>query len=426
MRALFTTLAKESHLHNLVPLASALRTAGHEVVVASQPELAASISRSGLTAVPVGKPLHIQRLARRTPRSAMLNGGTAMINETRPERLTPEYVHDLLRTSASFYEVMADRVMTDDLVDFARSWQPDLVVWDAMTYSGPVAAQAVGAAHARILFGLDHWGRIREIFHRQAADPTGPRLPDPLRHWLSGKLAPYGTGFDEETVTGQLTIDPMPPWMRYPVNLPTLPLRHIPYNGPAVIPNWLRHPPTRPRVCLTLGISLRGMLDGRMSLTDLLDAVADMEVEVVATLDAEQLAEVRVPPNVRAVDFVPLNALLPSCSAVVHHGGGMTRGNAMALGIPQLIVPNWLWDEEEFARRLADRGAALMLTTEELTPERLRKDLERLLEDPSFGEAAARVRRDVNSVPCPNAVVPTLEDFVSRHGRGATENRRPR
>jgi len=36
-----------------------------------------------------------------------------------------------------------------------------------------------------------------------------------------------------------------------------------------------------------------------------------------------------VPGNVRLVEFVPLNALLPTCSAVIHHGGPQTVAAAL-------------------------------------------------------------------------------------------------
>ena len=44
MRVLVTTAAEKPHFLGLVPLAWALRSAGHEVVVASQPELAGAVS----------------------------------------------------------------------------------------------------------------------------------------------------------------------------------------------------------------------------------------------------------------------------------------------------------------------------------------------------------------------------------------------
>uniref|UniRef100_J1RV42 Protein IroB n=1 Tax=Streptomyces auratus AGR0001 TaxID=1160718 RepID=J1RV42_9ACTN len=53
MRLLFTTWAWPSHLYALVTQAWACRAAGHEVLVASQPALAAEIGRCGLPAAVV-------------------------------------------------------------------------------------------------------------------------------------------------------------------------------------------------------------------------------------------------------------------------------------------------------------------------------------------------------------------------------------
>ncbi|MFE7612743.1 glycosyltransferase [Streptomyces celluloflavus] len=65
----------------------------------------------------------------------------------------------------------------------------------------------------------------------------------------------------------------------------------------------------------------------------------------VTALDARQLAEVgKVPESVRVVDFIPLDALLPSCSATVHRGGFGTAQNALVHGAPRVVVPNDLWD----------------------------------------------------------------------------------
>jgi UDP:flavonoid glycosyltransferase YjiC (YdhE family) len=62
MRVLFTVNPGTTIFNHLVPLAWALRTAGHEVRVASQPLFADEITRAGLTAVGVGRNLGIPRL----------------------------------------------------------------------------------------------------------------------------------------------------------------------------------------------------------------------------------------------------------------------------------------------------------------------------------------------------------------------------
>ncbi|MBV1938717.1 activator-dependent family glycosyltransferase [Streptomyces sp. BV286] len=410
MRVLMTVFANSSHLFNMVPLAWALTTAGHEVRIASQPDNAQAISDCGLTAVPVGNDLNIMELARSTPREEMANGGALTLNETRTEKLTWDYVHDTFAQHAQLYDYMADRAMTDELVEHARQWQPDLVIWDALTFAGPIAAETVGVPHVRMLFGLDHWGRMREIFHRLAAELPPESRHDPLADWLGAKGAPYGVAFDETLTTGRATLAVTPPWMSFPTELPTISMRHIPFNGPAVVPDWLRKPADRPRICLTLGLTLREIADESVSLADFVRAVADIDAEVVATLSQEQLAEIgELPDNVRPVDFVPLHALLPTCSALVHHGGGGTRTNAIMHGVPQLIVPNWLWDERDIAQRFAERGAALVTEVPDLTPERLREQLHRLLSDPSFQAAADEIHKEYAALPSPNATVTELE-----------------
>ena len=55
MRVLFTTYSQRTHLFSMVPMAWALRTAGHDVRFACQPKFAQEVTQAGLTAVPVGR-----------------------------------------------------------------------------------------------------------------------------------------------------------------------------------------------------------------------------------------------------------------------------------------------------------------------------------------------------------------------------------
>ena len=50
MRVLMTSVAVEAHFNGMVPLAWALRAAGHEVHFASHPALTEPIAAAGLTA----------------------------------------------------------------------------------------------------------------------------------------------------------------------------------------------------------------------------------------------------------------------------------------------------------------------------------------------------------------------------------------
>lgn len=423
MRVLVTTSAVNSHLNNLVPTAWALRTAGHEVCVASQPDLTEAIKNSGLPAVAVGEPMA-------KPRGIDESSGTPFglgfdIAETRPEKLTLDYVRGTLDTYTSMVgEYMADQSMLDDLIRFARAWKPDLVLWDAHNYAGPVLARVIGAAHVRILPAPDHWARMHARYLALAAEQTSSPSADddPMAAYLGAKLARYDREFDEEMVVGQATLDPLPSWVGFPLDIDYRAVRHVPYHGPTVVPPWLRRKPKRPRVCLTLGqtrraLGVQGSAGGEeVSITDVLEGVAALDVEVIATLRADQLPpHTVVPDNVRLFDFLPLNPLLPTCSAVVHYGGMGSVGAAVVHGVPQLGIPGDMWGEGDVMARLEGRGAGLVGRGDTLV-----EQLRRLIEDPSFLEGAAQVQKEMLATPSPRDMVPELEALTARHQESRT------
>ncbi|MER5415607.1 activator-dependent family glycosyltransferase [Streptomyces virginiae] len=436
MRVLFTTFAARSHLYAQVPLAWALRAAGHDVRIASQPDLADDIIRTGLTAVPVGEPLNQaedaavvddrawdRTEAEANPYAVDLATWPELLDiaETAPQRLTPEHTQGVFAAYAPLLFRYFSWQMTDDLVRYARDWRPDLVLWDPLTFAGPVAALAGGAAHARMLFGLDLVGWMRGHHLAAQAGRPAPLRDDPMSEWLGWTLAEYGLDFTEEAVTGQWTIDPVPGSLALPTGGLRVPMRYVPYNGPSVVPSWVHEPPARPRVCVTLGVSQQEVFGrDRASVAEIIAAVAALDVEVVATLNAAQVAALGapLPTNVRVVDFVPLDALLPSCAAVISHGGAGTFQTALAHGVPQILVPDMIWDTARKAQRLEAAGAGLRITdVDRFSAAELRALLARVLDEPSFARRAARLRDEMMAAPAPSDLVPTLERLTALHRR---------
>nr|AHA81994.1 Arm25 [uncultured bacterium] len=420
MRVLFNTFAASSHLYPMVSLAWALHAAGHEVRVASQPDLVDTITRTCLPAVPVGEALEMARQMQEDTSWRDEDSRAGMdLTENRPEMLTSEFVTRTLdwHLANIFKHLNTDSVL-NDIVEVAREWGPDLVLWDSMTFSGPVAAQACGAAQARFLFGQDFIGRMRDHFHRLVGEQPPHLRRDPMADWLGPVVARSGGHFTEELVVGHFSVDATVPWLRLPVDLEYVPVRYVPYTGAAPVPEWLPERPARPRVCLTAGLGGREVMGEEwIPYSVLFEAVADLDIEVIATLDAEQLKTVNaIPDNVRVFDFFPLNVLVPTCSAVIHHGGGGAFALALAHGVPQLVMSTELyWDAIDKARELAERGAAIYLEPDGLTAEVLRDSLVRLLEEPSFRTGAARVQADFLATPSPNEIVPRIEALTAKH-----------
>nr|BAV56010.1 glycosyltransferase [Actinomadura fulva subsp. indica] len=422
LRVVVTQLAATAHLNLMVPLGWALKAAGHEVVIAGQPDIMPAVKQTGLTGVAVGEEArYAERLAGLAPEETIYGSGYD-ITEIRPEALTYEYVRDCLAAFASplALDVNTDASVFDGLVSFCRSWRPDLVIWDSMTFTGPVAAAACGAAHARTTIGRDHWGRLRELFLRMRAERPEAADEDPVRDWLTAKLEKYGCEYDDDLVLGQTTIDSIPSWLRIPARYDYLPVRYVPYNGPGTIPDWLLPEPERPRVCVTLGLSYQEVWERRAELgfTDLLDAVDGLDVEVVALLAPSSVpAGITLPDNVRIPGFVPLDPVLKTCSAIVHHAGTGSTLTALHNGVPQIIVPHTLHDEAQVAEAVDAYGLGVHLPPGRASAHTLRTELQRILTDTTFAERAERARQEMQEAPTPHDLVQDLEALVLRHRR---------
>lgn len=418
MRVLLTSFALASHYNCLVPLGWALTAAGHAVRVASQPSLTDAITASGLVAVPVGTDPELEEV-REQPGAAM---GPPRVHEDRDEPVTWEQALDFDTVIAPLLLAATNNTeMVDELVRFARSWRPDLVIWEPFTLAGAIAAEACGAVHVRALWGLDVLGSARRTFLELRAQQPKAHWEDPVGEWLTLTLARYGRPFTEEAVTGRLTIDTtMPASLRLPVGVPIVGMRTLPYNGRSVQPDWLAEPPSRPRVCFTLGGTGADFLhDWALSPAELVRAASELDIEVVATLDAEQRAGLgEVPDNVRIVDFVPMNLLMPTCAAVVHHGGAGTFSAALLNGVPQLMIAN-TWDPPVKAKRLAAIGAGAYIPPPRLDPRGFRDTLAALVHEPGPRAAAERLRQEMLAEPTPAELVPRLERLVAEHRAGA-------
>ncbi|MCF3170511.1 activator-dependent family glycosyltransferase [Streptomyces californicus] len=420
MRVLFATISEKSHLYNMVPLAWALRSAGHEVRVASHPALTPTTAAAGLPAVPVGTDHRFFEVMAQYAGTQLEEAAKTFDPFTMPyEELTWEFFQGFYGVTVPVAFGLFNDPLVDGLVEFAKEWQPDLVLWDGLTYSGAVAAKVCGAAHARLLWGSDIWSPLRDKFLARKAEQPEDDRHDPMIAWLEPIMERHGSTFDEVLTSGHFSLHQLPASLRttsdHNVNHG---LQFVAYNGSSAVPDWLREPPTRRRICLTLGTTLHRMAAGDfVRFSDLLEAVSDLDVEVIATLSEKQRAAVdKIPDNVRAVEFAPLNVLLPTCSAIVHHGGGGTHTTSLRYGVPQLVLPQVGHAETYYqAKRLEATGAGLYEQSHEVTPDGLRKKVERLLTEPSFAENAARLRQEMLDEPSPAAMVPVLEELTAKY-----------
>ena len=104
---------------------------------------------------------------------------------------------------------------------------------------------------------------------------------------------------------------------------------------------------------------------------------------ILLTQFHEQLPD-RLPNGVRHFGYIPFSQLLPKAAALVHHGGIGTTAQALAAGVPQLVMP-LAHDQFDNAARVKRLGAG-----DWIMPSRIRCDAIAAKLDALIGSEAVR------------------------------------
>jgi MGT family glycosyltransferase len=98
------------------------------------------------------------------------------------------------------------------------------------------------------------------------------------------------------------------------------------------------------------------------------------------------------PPNFIAQAHVPQIEVLRRATAFVSHGGMNSVNESLSHGVPMLVIPQ-MGEQMIIGRRVEELGAGLYIEKPEVTAEKLREGVRRLLADQRFREQAVRVRQ---------------------------------
>ncbi len=363
-----------------IPLAWALRAAGHEVLIANNGESVKAIVRAGFSAVDVCP----DRDVFNDFLDASVAINTTPAGQPRPKR----------GGLGLFGEEMAEGLLT-----LAKDFRPDVVLATLEQGAGPLIASALHVPHVEQSIRLAWAGSEAQARHYRNAiaeymEPTRIRL-----------------GLPQPTVEQTTVIDVRPPSMGGVTTATQWLMRYVPYNESRLIPAWVVTKPLLPRICVTMGSGLPAsvVLDG---LKGLLAELADLDVELVLALGEIDMSSIGpLPDNVRHVGWMPLSAILPSCAAIAHHGGSGTSLTSLAYGVPQIVIPRNA-DQPANGAVLARRGVGICYDLANVTPEELQIGLRRLLTESSFRDSAAEVQNEIAAQPSPADIVARIEDLL--------------
>jgi hypothetical protein len=297
-----------------------------------------------------------------------------------------------------FGEVSAPAALAD-LLPIVRSWRPDLVVNDAAELAAPIAAAAIGVPHVTHAFGA----LLPEVRLRRAAEEVAS-----LWRAEGLKPRPYGGVYDH------LYLDIYPPSLQAPggdhVGARQL-LRPVAFAGATDedIRTDITDRTGSPLVYLTFGTVFNDSDAFHAALAGIRDAGFGLVVTVGP--DGDPAAFGPQPSRVVIERYVPQTQLLPACDVVASHAGSGTMLATLALGIPQLCLPQAA-DQFLNAAAVARAGAGLTIPPENVVAAGVGDAIHRLLDDDAFRVHARRLANEIDSMPSPETVVTVLESLA--------------
>jgi rhamnosyltransferase subunit B len=129
--------------------------------------------------------------------------------------------------------------------------------------------------------------------------------------------------------------------------------------------------------------------------------------------NARNLPRGPLPDGVAAFEYAPYSQVLPRACAIVHQGGVGTTGQGLRSGKPVLVVPH-AHDQFDNGNRAATRlGCGRVLPRPSYNAETATRELRMLLDNPSYGEAAARVSEAVRAEQGARVAADEIESVLS-------------
>ncbi len=361
MHFLVSALGSAGDVHPFIVISKALQSRGHDVHMIALAPFRERIERAGIAFTPLGTVEDYQRLVGRPEMWRPASGARLLVNEL---------LHQL--PEAQGLTAALVRPGATVLVGSTLSWATRLVqerfaLPGATIHLSPFVLPS--ANRPPILPGgvdLARWpawlvrgmqsGAERLVLDRWIGPPLNRlrrdlRLP-PVQHVLSRWMH-----------SPDLVIGAWPAWFAPPQADWPQPIELIDFplfdEGGAGLDDALR-------AFLAAGDAPIGitpgsaMAHGQAFFARAIDACASIRKRaVLITPYVDQLPR-RLPIGMHHVAWAPFSQLLPRLSALVHHGGIGTSAQALAAGVPQLVVP-FAHDQFDNAARLERLGVARAL-----------------------------------------------------------------
>ena len=398
-RFLFTTSPFYGHLHPLIPLARALKEAGHEVAFAASPALEQTVKKVGFIFFAAG----LDR--EQDPEFQQL---MAQLREMPPG---PESEFTIF--TQVFWGVNP-RLMVPDLVRLGGTWKPDMLIRESAEAGAAIAAEHLGLPHVDVAPAA--WPKCDSIFEAGAAEHLDPiRLtwglePDPdlesLHRYLMVAYAPPTLAAVDIGIPGA-----------YPITTEFFRPQFFDQGGDETLPDWVSTMPEQPTIYVTLGTEVNNMPGFYPGvLQTIIEGLRDKAVNLIVTLgrDKDPADFGSQPPNVHIERYIPQSLLLPHCDLIIMHGGSNSLLQALDAGLPMVVIP-LIADQFFNAAALKSLQLGQVIDLAQLTPDAVWSAAWEVLQDPAYRQNVAGMRSEMHALPDLTHAVARIEEIVATY-----------
>jgi MGT family glycosyltransferase len=391
-RFLFVVPPLTGHTNPTVSVGRELTARGHDVAWCGEPAFLARTLPDGAAVFPAPEGMPDDVTEAITERSTGLRGAAAL------KFLWEDVLHPLAVAMVPGVEAAVD------------AFRPDVLVVDQQAVAGAVVGRRRGltwatsattsAEFARPLEGLPKvaaWVRDTLVdFQVEAGVPRDQAEQGDLR--FSDQLV---LAFTTEALVGSGETFPA----------------HYAFVGPSIADRpergdfpWERLDPDRPTVLVSLGTVNQDA--GARFFAAAAEALTKLDVQGVLVAPPALVPDLVPGPEGHIVQpWVPQLALLPEVDAVVSHAGHNTTCEALAQGLPLVVAPI-RDDQPVVADQVVAAGAGVRVRFGRVRPPELADAVSQVLHQPSFREAAGRIRDSFTSAGGSTRAADVLEDLA--------------
>lgn len=380
MRILFSFIGGNGHFQPLVPIARAVESAGHTLVVACSHSMHTLVHQAGFPTLVLGEP----EPAKTKPEIISLRSLSI-------EREEQDLRENFARRGA--------KKRVPDMIAACQAWKPDIIVCDEVDFGSMIAAEYLGIPHATVVV-IAAGSFIR---------------PDVVAEPLNALRLHYGLPPDSDLsmLSRYLVFVPIPRSFRDPgFPLPSTAHPIQPFSQKDALPPLpkVERDPSLPTVYFTLGTVFNtesGDLFRRV-LAGLRNVEANVIVTVGSQITPDEFGS--QPEHIHITQYIPQLTLLPHCDLVVSHGGSGTVIATLAYGLPMVLIPMGA-DQIHNATRCQALGVAHTLDALSSSPEMIRDAVTAVMDAPSYRASARRLKAEIETLPEPTHAVTLLEQL---------------